>query len=115
MANAFKIKTKSGGAVGANTDMTVYTVPAATTAVIIGLTIANKVTNAVTVDVKVESDTADVESNVNVNIGHNLPIPSGSSLDALAGKVVLQATDVLKVQSDTANSVDIALSVMEIT
>ena len=53
MANAFKIKTKAGGAVNANTDMTIYTVPAATTAVIIGLTIANKVSNSVTVDVKV--------------------------------------------------------------
>jgi len=115
MANAFKIKTKSGAVVGANTDMTVYTVPPSTTAVIIGLTIANKVTNSVTVDVKVESNTVDTETNVNVNIGQNLPIPSGSSLDALAGKVVLQTTDVLKVQSDTANSVDIALSVMEIT
>ena len=112
MANAFKIKTKAGGAVAANTDMTVYTVPAATTAVIIGLTIANKVTNSVTVDVKLESSTA---GNANVNIGQNLPIPAGSSLDALAGKVVLQTTDVLKIQSDTANSVDIALSVMEIT
>ena len=106
MANAFKIKTKAGGAVAANTDMTIYTVPAATTAFIIGLTIANKVSNSVTVD---------VETNTNVNIGQNLPIPSGSSLDALAGKVVLQTTDVLKIQSDTANSVDIALSVMEIT
>ena len=115
MANAFKIKTKSGGAVGANTDMTVYTVPAATTAVIIGLTIANKVTNAVTVDVKVESDTADVETNVNVNIGHNLPIPSGSSLDALAGKVVLETTDKITVACDTADGIDTTLSVMEIT
>jgi hypothetical protein len=105
MANAFKIKTKAGGAVAADTDMTVYTVPAGTTAVIIGLTI----------DVKVESNTVDTETNTNVNIGQNLPIPSGSSLDALAGKVVLQTTDVLKIQSDTANSIDIALSVMEIT
>ena len=31
MANVFKLKTKDGGAVGANTDMTIYTVPAATT------------------------------------------------------------------------------------
>ena len=115
MANAFKIKTKAGGAVGANTDMTIYTVPAATTAVIIGLTIANKVSNSVTVDVKVESDTADVETNVNVNIGQNLPIPSGSSLDALAGKVVLETTDKITVRCDTQNGIDTALSVMEIT
>ena len=115
MANAFKIKTKAGGAVAANTDMTIYTVPAATTAIIIGLTIANKVTNSVTVDVKVESNTVDVETNVNVNIGQNLPIPSGSSLDALAGKVVLETTDKLTVTCDTLNGIDTTLSVMEIT
>ena len=112
MPNTFKLNTKAGGAVAANTDITVYTVPASTTSIIIGLTISNKVTNSVTVDVKLESSTA---GNANVNIGENLPIPSGSSLDALAGKVVLQATDVLKIQSDTTNSIDIALSVMEIT
>ena len=112
MANTFKLNTKAGGAVAANTDITVYTVPSSTTTIIIGLTIANKVSNSVTVDVKLESSTS---GNANVNIGQNLPIPSGSSLDALAGKVVLQTTDVLKIQSDTANSVDIALSVMEIT
>ena len=112
MANAFKIKTKAGGAVAANTDMTIYTVPAATTAIIIGLTIANKVANAITVDVKLESSTS---GNANVNIGQNFPIPSGSSLDALAGKVCLNVGDILKIQSDTANSIDIALSIMEIT
>ena len=112
MANTFKLNTKAGGAVAANTDITVYTVPSSTTTIIIGLTIANNVSNAITVDVKLESSTS---GNANVNIGQNLPIPSGSSLDALAGKVVLQTTDVLKIQSDTANSVDIALSVMEIT
>ena len=115
MANTFKLKTKLGSNVAADGLQDVYQVPAATTAVIIGLTIANKVANSVTVDVKIESNTVDVETNVNVNIGQDLPIPSGSSLDALAGKVVLQATDVLKIQSDTTNSVDIALSVMEIT
>ena len=115
MANAFKIKTKAGGAIAANTDMTIYTVPAATTAVIIGLTIANKVANSITVDVTVESNTVDVETNVNVNIGQNLPIPSGSSLDALAGKVVLETTDVITVTCDTLNGIDTALSVMEIT
>ena len=112
MPNTFKLNTKAGGAIAANTDITVYTVPASTTSIIIGLTISNKVTNAVTVDVKLESTTS---GNANVNIGENLPIPSGSSLDALAGKVCMNTGDILKIQSDTANSVDIALSIMEIT
>ena len=110
MANTFKLNTKAGGAVGANTDITVLT--AATTTILIGLTISNKVANAITVDVKLESSTS---GNANVNIGQNLPIPSGSSLDALAGKIVMNTGDILKVQSDTANSVDVELSIMEIT
>ncbi len=57
MANTFKLNTKAGGAVAANTDITVYTVPSSTTSIIIGLTISNKVTNSVTVDVKLESST----------------------------------------------------------
>ena len=109
MANTFKLNTKAGGAVAANTDITVLT---ATTTILIGLTISNKVTNAITVDVKLESSTS---GNANVNIGQNLPIPSGSSLDALAGKICLNTGDILKVQSDTANSVDIVLSIMEIS
>ena len=112
MPNTFKLNTKAGGSVAANTDITVYTVPSSTTTIIIGLTIANKVANSITVDVKLESSTS---GNANVNIGQNLPIPSGSSLDALAGKVCLNVGDILKIQSDTANSIDIALSIMEIT
>jgi len=49
------------------------------------------------------------------SIGVNLPIPSGGSLDALAGKVVLETTDVITVTCDTLNGIDTALSVMEIT
>ena len=52
MANTFKLKTKDGGAVGANTDMTIYTVPSATTTVVIGCTIANTTASSITVDAK---------------------------------------------------------------
>ena len=110
MANTFKNSTKTGGAVAANTDMTVYTVPSSTTTVVIGLTISNLANNSITVDVKLESVIGD-----NIHIGKNLPIPSGSTINALAGKVVMETGDVLKVQSNTANSADVAASLMEIT
>ncbi len=110
MANSFKVKTKAGGAVNANTDMTVYTVPAATTSVIVGLTIGSLVGSASTVDIKIENADGD-----NIHIGKDIPLPSGSSLNALAGKIVMETGDILKVQCDTANAVDIALSLMEIT
>ena len=41
MANTFKNKVFGGGNVAANSDMSVYTCPASTTTVVIGLTIAN--------------------------------------------------------------------------
>ena len=110
MANTFKNATKTGGAVAADTDMTVYTVPSSTTTVVIGLTISNLASNSITVDVKLEPASGD-----NIHIGKNLPIPSGSTINALSGKLVMLTGDVLKVQSDTANSADIATSIMEIT
>ncbi len=110
MANTFKLKTKDGSSTGANTDMTVYTVPSSTTCVVIGCTIANITASAITVDAKIENNDGD-----NIEIGRNLPIPTGSSLDILAGKIVMEASDILKIQSDTANSTSIALSIMEQT
>ena len=110
MANTFKLKTKLGSNVAANAEQTVYTVPGSTTSIIIGLTVANLLSNSVTVDVKINRASLN-----DISIGVNLPIPSGGSLDALAGKVVLETTDVITVTCDTLNGIDTALSVMEIT
>lgn len=117
MANAFKLKTFAGGAIGANTDMTIYTGKTSTETTIIGMSIANITTSQVTVDVKIESNTSDTETNANVFLIKDAPIPVGGTLVPVGGdqKVVLLATDVLKVQSDTANSVDTTLSILEIT
>ena len=111
MANNFKLKTKLGtGGIAAGAVQDVYTVPGGTTSIIIGLTIANLTSNSVTVDVAIDRVSAN-----DVSIGLNLPIPAGSSLDALAGKVVLETTDKITVACDTADGIDTTLSVMEIT
>ena len=117
MANAFKIKTFAGGSTGANTDMLIYTGKASTETTIIGMSIANITTSQITVDVKIESDTSDGETNTNVFLIKDAPIPVGGTLVPIGGdqKVVLLHTDLLKVQSDTANSADITLSILEIT
>lgn len=117
MANSFKLKTFDGSSTAANTDMTIYTCPASTETTIIGMTIANITTSQITVDVKIESDTVDTETNSNVFVIKDAPIPVGGTLVPVGGeqKIVLQATDVLKVQSDTANSADTVLSILEIT
>ena len=73
--------------------------------------------------------TLHVGSGVNVGVGitragttedvkllKNAPIPSGSSLEFMSGnKIVLEATDTVTVDSDTNNSVDASLTIMEIT
>ena len=115
MANVFKLRTKDGGSTGANTDMTIYTVPVGTTTVVIGCTIANTTASAITIDAKIFTASSSGENADDVHIGVNLPVPTGSSLDILAGKIVMETGDVLKIQSDTANSTQIALSIMEQT
>lgn len=112
MANTFKVKTKDGSSVGANTDMTIYTCPSSTQTTIIGMSIANIASSQITVDVKLENNDGD-----NIFIIKDAPVPVGGTLIPVGGdqKLVMEASDVLKVQSDTANSADTALSILEIT
>jgi len=113
MANTFKLKTKAG--IDASL-VTVYTVPSSTTTVIIGLTIANIKGASVTADVKVISDTSDTETNADVYIAKDIPLPAGSSVEVMAGnKIVLEAGDVVKVKGSVTDAVDAILSIMEIT
>jgi len=113
MANTFKLKTKAG----IDTSLvTIYTVPADTTTVVIGLTIANIKGASVTADVKVISDTSDTETNADVYIAKDIPLPAGSSVEVMAGnKIVLQTTDKIQVKGSVADAVDVILSIMEIT
>ena len=116
MANTFKVKTNAAMPASSGTPLTLYTCPSSTQTIVIGLTLCNVHTTSVTADVQLVSDTSDTETNANVELVTNAPIPAGGSLETLGGgKLVLQTTDVLKVTSDTASSIDVALSIMEIT
>lgn len=111
MANAFKLKTFAGGSTAANTAMTVYTVPASATTVVLGLTLSNNTGSSIYVSVRIENADGD-----DVNFLKNIPIPTGSAVEVMSGnKVVLNENDVLKVLSDTPNSLDTTLSIMETT
>ena len=115
MANTFKVKT-NGAMPSSGSAETLYTVPSSTTTIIIGLLLCNIHTTAVTVDVTLESDTSDTETNSNVSLAKTVSIPSGSTLELLTGgKVVLQATDVLKVNCSVQAKIDATLSILEIT
>lgn len=111
MANTFKLKTFDGSATAADTEMTVYTAPASTTTVVVGLTLSNTSGSTVYCTVIIENADGD-----NVNFLKNIPIPTGSAVEVMSGnKVVLNETDVLKVKSSVDNSVDTTLSIMEIS
>ena len=115
MANTFKVITKAG----VTSADVIYTVAGSTTTVVLGLMLGNTTTSSVTSTVTLSSNTsaragANNEANQDVELITNAPIPSGSSLELLAGnKVVMETTDVLKVTSSGAT--DVCLSVMEIT
>ena len=110
MANTFKLKTKANVGV---TTVGIYTAPAATTTVVIGITLSNTSGSGVNVGVAV-SRTSDTQDDV--SLLKNAPIPQGSSLEFMGGnKVVLESTDTVTVDSDTNNSIDDDLTIMEIT
>lgn len=112
MANAFKTKTFDGSSTAASTAMTIYTCPASTETTIIGMTIANITTSQILVDVTFENSDGD-----NVYILKEAPVPVGGAMVPVGGdqKIVMEASDVIKVTSDTANSADTTLSILEIT
>jgi|TARA_R100000388_G_scaffold61410_1_gene44998 hypothetical protein len=115
MANTFKVKTNQQMPDSGSAE-TLYTVPNSTTTIVIGLLLCNIHTTAVTVDVELNSDTSDTETNNNVSLAKTVSIPSGSTLELLTGgKVVLQATDVLKVNCSVQAKIDATLSILEIT
>ena len=108
MANTFKLKTKAN--VG-TAPSDVYVVPSATTTVVIGVTLANTTGSSINVGIGINRGSSD-----DVKLMKNVPIPQGSSFEFMAGnKVVLETTDTFTAESDVNNSLDVALTIMEIT
>ena len=108
MANTFKLKTKANVGI---TTQNVYVVPSATTTVVIGITLANTSGSGCLVGIGITRPSTD-----DVKLLKNAPIPQGSSLQFMSGnKVVLETADTITVDSDTNNSIDASLTIMEIT
>ena len=121
MANTFKVVTFAAEPASAGTPYKMYTVAGSTTTVVLGLILTNIHSTAVTVEVELVSDTANRGGANNVANGtsflvKDVTIPAGSSLELLSGgKVVLEATDEIKIDCSVADKVSGTLSVMEIT
>lgn len=90
---------------------TVVTVASATQTTVIGMTASNTTSSSVTVDVYI------TRSAVNYYIIKGATVPAGGSLVIVGGdqKVVLVASDALKIVSSAAASIDAVTSVLEIT
>ena len=102
MANTFKNYTSTSVGTSATT---IYTVPASTTSVMIGCTISNTTSSEIKIDVQAAG----------AYVVKDAPIPSGSALSVLDGKIILETTDTVVVTSDTASSADVIVSVLEQT
>jgi hypothetical protein len=120
MANTFKLKTKAS--VSNSALEAVYTVPNDTTTVVIGCTLSNTSSAAITADVQVATTALSGQSDHDddVYVVKTAPVPAGGSLEVMAGnKLVLQSDsnsgDVLKAKSSAASALDVVLTIMEIT
>ena len=76
---------------------------------VVGISVANITASAVVASVYINDGSHDIY------LVKNAPIPAGSSLQVLDGgaKFVVQASDVLKVISDTASSLDVWVSTVD--
>ena len=121
MANTFKVVTFAAEPASAGTPYVMYTTASSTTTVILGLVLTNLNTTSVTAEVELVSDTGnrggtnDV-ANTTSFLVKDVNIPAGSSLEVLTGgKVVMETTDILKIDCSVADKLSGTLSIMEIT
>lgn len=110
MANSFKRKLSRS--IGTSlTAVGSYTVGAATEVTVIGLAVSNTTASQVLVDATLNDGSNDTY------LIKEAPVPSGGSIVIIGGdqKVVLEVGDSIKIKSDTASSVDVVMSILEIT
>ena len=108
MANTFKNAATAN--VSNSSYATLYTCPSGTQTVVLGLAIANKTTNAVTVQVQF----TDTSATANFQLLENVSIPANTTLETLAGqKYILEAGDILKVKAGTGSAIDVVMGLME--
>ena len=88
---------------------TSYTSPASTKSILIGGTFANNTNNSINLTV----ESYDQSAGVGVAIASKIPVPAGSSfVISDTGKTLLEELDEIRVYCDTANAVDVSLSIL---
>ena len=124
MANTFRNKTsKEVGTsffqVGANSagasQSGAYAVPSSTKTTVIGLSVSNVTTSSVDVDVALSATMAN--TTIDISLGTTIPVPAGSTVVLIGGdqKLVMETGELVKIKSSAASSVDVIMSILEIT
>ena len=91
------------------TPTTVFTSPASTKSILIGGTFANNTLGQVELTVTI----SDQSTGVSGAIASKIPVPAGSSfVISDTGKTLLEGNDAIKVSCDTANAIDVNLSIL---
>ena len=117
MANSFKVVTRDVCPASAGTPETLYTVQTGSTIVMLGLILANVHTSQVTASVTLVSTTTKTgqTQNTTSHIIKDVPIPSGSTLSVLDGKIILNVGDIIKIDCSVADKLSATMSYMEQT
>lgn len=91
----------------------VYTCPVGTTATVIGMTAANTISSVINMDIQLQSAT----HNITCYMVKGMVLNPNSSSVPVGGeqKLVMTAGDILKLTSSTTNSLDVILSVLEMS
>ena len=89
----------------------VYTTPAATSTTIIGMNVANLTGSMVSVDIEIGDEASYIGYMIK-----GMPLPPNTAMKPIGKgeKIVLDATNTLYVTSDTTESLDVILSLVEI-
>lgn len=114
MANTFKTQTSTN--IGASAT-TIYTCPSNTSTTIIGMSLANvSVDSPIYVSVIFDASGRTSGAEDSVYIIKDAPVAKGGTLIPIGGdqKIVMEPGDAVKVLSDTANSVDVVMSHLDI-
>ena len=94
-----------------STNANVLTAGSSATLVLLSILVSNKTASSADVDVFLVTNTGD-----DVFLLRNAPVPAGSSLELISGsKVIMESNDVLRIRTDTASTLDVAVSYLEQT
>ena len=107
MANTFKNKTLDGGTSYADL---IPAVASSTTVVVLSMRATN-VDGSSSADIDVQF--VDSDGSTDSMLASTIPVPADSSLELVAGKLVLETSDSIKIQGSANSSLKLILSILE--